>query len=550
MGDYSMTCSVSGLPIEGGTPVRCMLLTGHPYGCDGRNGAWIVRTPPLRALYNSYGSIERVHPVDQPIADLWLRGLREDTIEVGLGDNSVHDVPVKKIMSLEEMLDAVRSGRLRVRQDVKTFWRGPSPFRDEDGELSFVKRVVQALETVMPGSVSDYAETGKYVVDEPVPKLVRVRYGKYAYGEELVAALGRGLEAIKAGLFVGVIAAGSGRYANVADLLVFPQPNLEGHEHGPQWDMNAGHLVDGDKALTVALAMIREDVWQALIAFPHSDVVSLDCTACGQQSCYHEKDLSCPSKSINKKPYKKHAADSKYKHGPVLPEGVEHVVVSRDYGEIVWYGIDAYKAWTRETWGSILKYFNGTHELFAHDPEFDSILESLKATHAKEKDRVASFPAEERKEVEVKSSAFRAAWEAEELRKKDHPRFGDFHIGHHTLPMDGCNHGSWIFVDSVPGVIGIRDHLSMMLADKAVVSGDMLDALAELSAVRAAISAVGITWQPSISSGPQYAEWQEHVRFHRTMMRIAKNQVAERDIAELCADTMKEVIAVVSKTQT
>lgn len=543
MGDYSMTCSVSGLGISGGTAVRCVLLTASPY-----EGSWIVRTPPIRALYNSYGTIEHVHPDDRAISELWLRGLREDVIEVGLGDNSVHDVPVSRDMTFDAMLDAVSAGRLRVRQDTRAFWRGPSPFLDSsDVPLSLPQRVVRALEIAMPGSVSRGAEAGKYVVDEPVPDLVRVRFGRYEHGEEHVAALERGLEAVKKAALVGVVAAGSGRYADDADLLVFPRPNPGEHVHGPRWDMAAGQGADQDKRLTVSMAMIREDVWRALSAFPHSDSVQLDCVACGQQACYHEKDLACPRKSINKKPYLEHAAGSRYTHGSVLPEGVEHAVVPREYGETVWYGLDAFKAWTRETWAAILRHFHGPHEPAAPDPQFDRIIESMRVSNEKERARVAALPAAEREALKAKASAFLAMWKAEEQRRKEHPRFGDFHIGHHVLSMEACNAGGWILVDSVPGVIGIPDHMSMLLADKADVSEGLLDAIAELSAVRSAMRAVGVTWEPAASSGPQYAEWPEHVRFHRTMMRIAAGEAEEREDSVPLADTLEEAIAIVSR---
>lgn len=542
MGDYSMTCSVSGLSIDGGTAVRCVLLTASPY-----EDSWIVRTPPIRALYNSYGTIEHVHPDDRAVARLWLRGLREDTIEIGLGDNSVHDVPVSRDMTFEDTLGAVRAGRLRVRQDARTFWRGPSSFRDGEEVLAFPQRVAQALETAMPGSVSSWAETGKYVIDEPVPNLVRVRFGRYEHGEEHTAALGRGLQAVEKAALVGVVAAGSGRYANDADLLVFPQPNPAEHVRGPLWDMATGQGADQDKKLLVSLAMVREDVWQAMVAFPHSDSVQLDCVACGQQACYHERDLRCPRKSINKKPYKEHAADARYSHGPVFPEGVEHVVVPREFGETVWYGIDAFKASIRETWKAILRHFHGPHERAAPDPAFDRIIESMKAAGEKERARVATLPVAEREALEAEAAASRAAWEAEELRKREHPRFGDFHIGHHVLPTEVCSAGSWVLVDSVPGVIGIPDHMSMMLADKADVPEDMLDAIAELSAVRSAMRVVGVTWKPAVSSGPQYAEWPEHVRFHRTMMRIAMSEAEGREDSVPLADTLEEAIAIASR---
>lgn len=102
-----MQCSASGLGITGGTKVRCLLVTRSPYDDSDPRRSWIIRTPPIRAENNDYGSICNVHPDDARIADLWLRGLREDAVEKGLGDNSCHDVPVSRDMSFDQLLVAI-----------------------------------------------------------------------------------------------------------------------------------------------------------------------------------------------------------------------------------------------------------------------------------------------------------------------------------------------------------------------------------------------------------------------------------------------------------
>jgi len=48
------------MAITGGTPVRCLLLTASPF-TDPHEDRWSIRTPPLRAVYNDYGSIENIH---------------------------------------------------------------------------------------------------------------------------------------------------------------------------------------------------------------------------------------------------------------------------------------------------------------------------------------------------------------------------------------------------------------------------------------------------------------------------------------------------------
>src|SRR5262249_38793924 len=143
------------------------------------------------------------------------------------------------------------------------------------------------------------------------------------------------------------------------ELIVLPAPGRDSVPAGtgPQWDMGPGQDADRDKLLRVTLAVIREDVWTALVDYPHHEGVHLDCDACGQQSCYHAEDLQCPTKSINGRPYKKQGRGARYTHRPVFPDGVEHVVEPRPYGETVWYGTAAFRHGTRSTWDKVCAYF-------------------------------------------------------------------------------------------------------------------------------------------------------------------------------------------------
>jgi hypothetical protein len=561
MDSFSMICSISGLGISAGTPVRCLLLTASPYGDDDPRKTWIVRTPPLRAVYNDYGSIEDVHKEDAFIAKLWLRGLREDVVEKGLGDNSCHDVPVAIDMSFNDMMAAIQARRLQVSQDAKHFWRSPrrGPGSDKAYIPPLMRRVEQLLESQFPGSVSRHAEHDKYVVDEPVPHMVRVRFGAYQHGEECLAALeiarrvvegyalGPSAEGVLVGpsteggtveadegrklgprglpmltKLTGVITAGSGRYADSADLLVFPLPaSTDEHIVGPQWDMAPGQPADGNKVLRVGLAMIREDVWQALIAYPHGDYLAHDCVVCGQSPCYHKEDRSCPTTSINGTPYKKHAKGAKYTHGPVFPAGVPHRVEQREWSEYVWYGLEAYKEGTRATWKAALEEFSdrkGANKDARVDVKLDK---ACRGNAAKEEARITALPPEERAAIEVKRKAEQNEWETKELRKKEHPFFGDFKILYHAN-QDFRMPGAWVFHDSIPGVIGVSEHFSMLIADKVEAPAALLDAVAELSAVRHVLGGLGVVLRPSVSSGPQYPEWGESMRFARSVLRIAE----------------------------
>jgi hypothetical protein len=544
-----MTCSASGLSIGGGTPVRCLLMTKSPYGDDGRDGGWLLRTPPLRAEYNSYGSIENVHVDDRPIAELWLRGLWEDLVELGQGDNSIHDVPTARGMTFEELLGAIRVGRVLVRQDVKTFWRGSSP-RDQDKTL--VQRVRETLEAGMPGTVSSQSEPGKYVVDEPVPNLIRIRFGKYLHGKALMQGLERAQAIVERASFIGAITAGSGRYADEADLLVFLRPGAHTGTAGPQWDMVSGATADEDRRLAVSMVMIREDVWQALIAYPHKDLVSLPCTTCGQMPWYHESGRICPTKKINEHDenhYKEHAPGTTYSHGPVLDEGVEHRIVATEWTESVWYGISAYRAGVRRGWSAIVRHFVERNEPKTEmDPlwaqEDQKFLDVIQAHIEEERERVAALPEAERLEVEAKNRAEAKVIEAEHLRKRLNPRFSDFPIRHGDIDRDDRAIGCWIMQESAPGVVGIPEHLSMILADRSDPGEVVLDAIAELAAVRRVLGMVGVPIRPATSSGPQYAEWPEFVRFHRTLLAISEAEVARtRDGVSVAPSTLAEVVA-------
>lgn len=116
MGYFAATCSLSDLPIPGGTSIRVLLLTENPYG-DG----WDLRAPPIRAVYDDYGGIQCVEPSDGVITDLWLKGLEVDMVcrHKGLLAAS-HEK-----LSFDELVLALKEGRVMVRQDVKDFWRPP-----------------------------------------------------------------------------------------------------------------------------------------------------------------------------------------------------------------------------------------------------------------------------------------------------------------------------------------------------------------------------------------------------------------------------------------
>lgn len=510
MGSFSMNCSISGLGIGGGTPVRCLLLTQSPYDNSDPRSAWIIRTPPIRAQYNDYGSIAHVHPDDRRIAELWLRGLREDAVEKGLGDNSYHDVPVSRDMSFEQMLDAIQERRLEVIQDVRNFWAQPKRGVGDAGDGTWVpplmKRVSEVLEKMQPGCVSPTAADDKYVVDEPVPGMARVRFGRF--GEcDRPGRLGLAQTALGLENLACVITAGTGRYADDTDLLVFPRPREAGSEHvsGPQWDMRKGASADDDKILRVGLAMIREDVWQALIAFPHSDYVSNQ----------YPKVLEFP-----------------------------HVVQKHQHGAYAWYDLFAFKLCVRKAWSGLRRALlrkdapEGEKDFTpAQQKRLNDFIAKSREEQAK---RRAAMTDEERAAEDEKHKAHIAYREAEETRKQEQPFFGDFRITsmYHDAVRDLP--GAWTLVDSTPGVIGIGAHFSMLLADKVDAWDGLLDGVAELAAVRHVMAGVGVVMRPAESTGPQCTEWGETIRYQQALLTVATAVGVEHE-AEAAPASLAEI---------
>lgn len=573
MGSFSMTCSISGLCIDAGTPVRALLLTENPYG-----EGWDLRTPPIRAQYNDYGSIEKVHLRDNPIAKLWLRGLREDLVEMGTGRNQCHDVSTRKSMTFDELLNALQEGRVFVRQDAQHFWRRPHKrlfLSAESIERERLTPTFQKIEQLLEADPDLQVELGgqvtgsglfcgKFVVDEPRPRAVRVRWvrslsgnsnKKYLVEEETaheVAQLGKAKQIAERAGFVGcVIASTASRHGSV-ELVIFAPPRHTLFHAGPEWHTGKKETPEGqDAPLRVALAMVREDVWRALCRFPQRDCVSLDCSNCGQQSCYHGKGRECPDKSINGRPFKRHKPGSQYAHGPVFPVDVPHRLVRRSYGEDVWYGLDVYKHVVHEAWAAVAESFrektpaelkalarkNARERAKRRQQNDESatkadVAQFMATWRQREADKRAAMTPETRAAYDAAGEELRAEFEREKIEKQQNPVFGDYLI--HNSCVDTYRPGAWILSHSVPGVISVGNHLSMLLADRKPVSRALLDSIAELAAITYALRQARLTWQPATHTGSQYPEWDVHLRHLRTLTRVVEGEIDKCNTADWC----------------
>jgi hypothetical protein len=282
MGSFASTCAISGLPIELGDKIRIFLLVESPFTDSrpcGTTGVWAPRTLPLCASYDDYGGAKEVE--EGPARDVWLEGLAYDAVPKGWGDNYCHDVPVTKTMTWEQMMDAVLERRLRVRsrvedlasfqveamlgQAIATFGKNilgdakpaSKPKKHTPAGVptrARVQKIITKAGFQLYGDVPKKARltSGGYMVNKRRYGEVRVRFQDFGKEEENLAKLLPHLTE-----YATMICAGEGRYANRADLLVRPKPGTK--------DYYGGTGREKVKSLAVELAMVREDVWQALL---------------------------------------------------------------------------------------------------------------------------------------------------------------------------------------------------------------------------------------------------------------------------------------------
>lgn len=113
MGCFTYDCGISQLPIQDDDPVRFLVLSLNPDLLGIRchpDCAWQVYANPIKARYNSYGSIHKIE--DSPATDTFFERLSKFTHERRVGRNPVHDVAVRRDMSREEWLVALWEQRV------------------------------------------------------------------------------------------------------------------------------------------------------------------------------------------------------------------------------------------------------------------------------------------------------------------------------------------------------------------------------------------------------------------------------------------------------
>jgi len=269
MGSFNATCIVSGLPIQAGDAVRYLALTESKHNPSNKwscyvSGRWQLRTVPLRAEYNDYGSVENIQP--GLVERVFFKSFDLDVVEKGVGDNQCHDVHVRKGMSQAEWLTALWEGRVFVRSQYG--WNTMTPEelyvimkKQDEGQPKGIPTLAR-IEAVLKANdlpvTTEYGAQG-FVLDEVNPGFLRVRFGRSSGEtkklEKLVPVL------VEAG-FAAMLTCGTGSYANNAEILVAPRPTPEGQHHHTD---GVGESAERNRPLGVSLAMIREDVWQILL---------------------------------------------------------------------------------------------------------------------------------------------------------------------------------------------------------------------------------------------------------------------------------------------
>lgn len=264
MGSFNATCIVSHLPIEAGDPVRYLALTNNKYDDESEghvcyvNGRWGIRTPPLCGKYNDYGSVKDFD-AKSLVTRVFFESFNRDAIECGIGNNSSHDVAVRHGMSNDEWLEALWEGRIRIADKV---WKRTPEEEKERYEPGKGYPSIRKLEKIITDEgfkLSKGSGSEGFAVDEFVPGLFRIREGSYILDTD--ASLNKLLPFIDKAGYAGMITCGSGNYSTRAQITVGPKPATDPNEH---ICINLKPL--HDRVCSVAHAMIREDVWQILLA--------------------------------------------------------------------------------------------------------------------------------------------------------------------------------------------------------------------------------------------------------------------------------------------
>jgi hypothetical protein len=249
-------CMLSGLPILAGERVLVV-----PVSRRLREAEWSIHSLPFRARYDGRRSYERILKEDRPVEDLFLRQLRKDLVEAppGFLPALLRTSPVRVLRGAVS-----DTGRVRVRER-----HGPRGKKVPKGIPTW-KRVMRLLrlarvslnsveiERVRYGIVAVYPRTGAN------PELTRMEMALSGYETKRYPGASRGL---------------AGEYLAVGPKAPHPWPPQHERERRDYIVGGLRYASEGPPSealplprLTVALAFVREDVWDRVLVH-QGDVV-------------------------------------------------------------------------------------------------------------------------------------------------------------------------------------------------------------------------------------------------------------------------------------
>lgn len=283
MGSFATTCAVSGLPIQYEDPVRILMLTRSRFRerpCY-MTDIWCPRVWPLHATYNDYGSVENVET--GATRQSWLDGFQRDLVERGWGPNSCHDVPVGTDMSFEQLLEALWEHRVLVHSYGRPSGRGPSGVIHEPSDdtrreppdgVPTMARVAQiagdcGLE-IFDSRFGHRAPNVVMIDDDDGLGRVRVRPVAFSGSTDALRVLDT---ALRSEGYACMITRSTDGPGPSCELIVRPGPDATDYWFHPS-------PIGTERVSPVRQAMIREDVWQALVEIRveagYERVVSID----------------------------------------------------------------------------------------------------------------------------------------------------------------------------------------------------------------------------------------------------------------------------------
>ncbi len=227
--------------------------------------SWVPRTYPLKGKYNDYGAIED-HEVG-PVNDSWIRQFQDDLVVKGVGDNQCHDFAINKTMTFDDLLAAVcgKRGRLEVTREpcegralTRKIEEYYPPLEDRVGipSLQSVTKIIIGLGFEVITNGDGEAPNMFLVDDEDGSEQIRVRRSGFSEDRRTPNDFTSICKAAKSHGYAAMVTQGNDGY------MVLIHPGIEAKQ------VRGFNFRSQEATSKIELAMVREDVWQAMLKMP------------------------------------------------------------------------------------------------------------------------------------------------------------------------------------------------------------------------------------------------------------------------------------------